>query len=223
MLWLINILFSVMRNPFGPEEKNHRRKTPLQQFMATTDDRVQSLTSTCHQFAARLWTSDLPELNSAKYPHVSPHRTAGRFHAFCRSGWFCFSPTRPSSHTGETLTSQPDGENEPGSNQGRLLFSSSALHLCMCVCLLSHTHMLMCGLTVIQWTAGSSSSGGQGSYPRRRSSDSEGVFPGDAPGDETAGLLNLVLISGPCCCFMNPLLHTSTQPEQPFVILIVHL
>lgn len=108
--------------------------------MATTDDRVQSLTPTCHQFAARLWTSDLPELNSAKYPHVSPHRTAGRFHAFCRSGWFCFSPTRPSSHTGETLTSQPDGENEPGSNQGRLLFSSSALHLCMCVCLLSHTH-----------------------------------------------------------------------------------
>lgn len=83
--------------------------------------------------------------------------------------------------------------------------------------------MLMCGLTVIQWTAGSSSSGGQGSSPRRRSSDSEGVFPGDAPGDETAGLLNLVLISGPCCCFMNPLLHTSTQPEQPFVILIVHL
>lgn len=104
-------------------------------------------------------------------------------------------------------------------------YSPAQRSICACVCVysLTHTHMLMCGLTVIQWTAGSSSSGGQGSPPRRRSSDSEGVFPGDAPGDETAGLLYLVLISGPCCCFMNPLLHTSTQPEQPFVILIVHL
>lgn len=107
--------------------------------------------------------------------------------------------------------------------QGQLLFSSTLFHLCVFMSnTLYRTHTLG-HLRDCVWAndnAGLRLEGPTSSFgPGKRSSKGRG--------SRGCGVLNL---AGECpclclsCCFMNPLLHTSTQClKWPFVILIMHL
>lgn len=135
----------------------------------------------------------------------------------------------PSSHTGETLTSQTEAGTMSSTDQGQLLFSSTALHLCVCVFssnMLENTHACLCVGIRQCWIAYSSRGRGQASAPAALIWQGGSVFRRRS-GSRGCRILNL---ASECphlclsCCFMNPLLHTSArQPKRPFVILIVHL